>query len=111
MTKNKIYIFGCENAVEEDKFDNGIYFKKVACSGRLEETIILKAFEEEAAGVLVFACYEGACKYLSGNVKASKRIEYVKKILKQIGIEDNRLQLHYVQANQSDKHNKIINLT
>jgi len=105
---NKIYVFYCENAKEIETANNNIKFVKLPCSGRLDEIMILKAFEDGAEGVIVLACYEGACKYLSGNIKAQKRIEYTKKILKGVGIEDKRLEMHYLQANQDEKFKEIL---
>ena len=42
---------------------------------------ILKAFENGADGVLVLACYEDGCKYLTGNTRAKKRVAYAKQLL------------------------------
>lgn len=105
---NKICVFYCENTKEIETANNNIEFVKLSCSGRLDELMILKAFEDGAEGVIVLACYEGACKYLSGNSKAKKRIEYTGKILKEIGIEDKRLEMHYLQANQDEKFKEIL---
>ena len=109
MKNPKIHVFGCENAVHKADFDGQCaQFIQVPCSGSMDEIMILRAFEDGADGVLIFACYEGACKYLSGNVKARKRIDYTRKIIEGAGIEEKRIQMHYVQSNQTEKFRAIL---
>ena len=43
------------------------------CSGRVDEAMILKAFEKGADGVMVVGCLEGDCHYLAGNLRARAR--------------------------------------
>ena len=51
------------------------------CTGRVDVIHLLKAIEDGADGVYVAGCLEGDCHYLTGNLKARKRVEAVKKIL------------------------------
>ncbi|GAI53191.1 unnamed protein product, partial [marine sediment metagenome] len=46
---------------------------------------ILKAFEKGAAGVLVMGCQEGACRHLTGNIRAKERVNYAKDLLEELG--------------------------
>jgi F420-non-reducing hydrogenase iron-sulfur subunit len=54
---------------------------------------LLTAFEEGADGVYVAGCMEGDCHFLRGNIRARKRVEYVKKILDELGIGGERLEM------------------
>jgi coenzyme F420-reducing hydrogenase delta subunit len=104
---SKIVIFSCENCVDEiDEKD--VKLIKLPCSGRIDTSHILKAIENGAKGVLIFACYESACKFISGNIKTKKRVEYAKKILKEIGIDEDKLQMHNIQINQEGRLREII---
>ncbi|MGA1791100.1 MAG: hydrogenase iron-sulfur subunit [bacterium] len=107
MKNPKIHVFCCENAINKGSFDQWAHLIRVPCSGSLDEVKILQAFQDGADGVLIFACYEGACKYLSGNVMAKKRIDYTKRIIEETGIERKRIQMHYVQCNQEEKIQEI----
>lgn len=102
-----IVAFCCENSVNSLE-EKEVKVIKLPCSGRIDVSHILKAFEYGADGVLIFSCYEGACKFISGNIKTKKRVNYAKKILKEIGIEEERLQMHNIQVNQVGKMKEII---
>ena len=55
------------------------------CTGRVDVIHLLKAIEDGADGVYVAGCLEGDCHYLTGNLKARKRVEAVKKIVAESG--------------------------
>jgi len=46
---------------------------------------LLKAFEAGADAVFVAGCLEGECHYLTGNLRAKKRVNKLKKDLAQMG--------------------------
>lgn len=82
---------------------------RVMCSGRVEPTFILKAFQLGADGVLVLGCHPGDCHYSEGNYKTLRRIPLLKKLLAQMGIEDERLHLDWVSASEGDRFVSIVN--
>lgn len=82
---------------------------RVMCSGRIEPTFILKAFQLGADGVLVLGCHPGDCHYIEGNYKTLRRIPLLKKMLAQMGIEDERLRLDWVSASEGDRFVSIVN--
>ena len=82
---------------------------RVMCSGRVEPDLILKAFELGADGVLVLGCHPGECHYSKGNYKAMRRIALLKKMLSQLGIEDERVRLEWVSASEAERFVSIVN--
>ena len=82
---------------------------RVMCSGRVEPTFILKAFEAGADGVLVLGCHPGDCHYVEGNYKAARRIPLLKKMLEQFGVEDERVRLDWVSASEGASFVSIVN--
>ncbi|SLM28457.1 F420-non-reducing hydrogenase iron-sulfur subunit D [Desulfamplus magnetovallimortis] len=72
-------------------YPESIKIIQVPCTGRIDVIHILRALEEGADGVMVAGCLEGECHFLTGNLKAKKRIGSVKRILEQIGIEPERV--------------------
>jgi len=56
------------------------------CGGKAETGYIMKALDEGADAVMIFACYEGNCKYVQGNIRAKKRVDYLKTRLESLGI-------------------------
>jgi F420-non-reducing hydrogenase iron-sulfur subunit len=66
------------------------------CGGALDELHILRAFESGAEQVLVLACHTGACHSLDGGRWAKARVEAVRELLEEVGIDATRLAFHQV---------------
>ena len=80
---------------------------QVPCTGRVDIIHLLKAIEDGADGVYVAGCLEGECHYLSGNLKAKKRVLYVKNVLKEIGIEPERVEMFNLSAGEGPRFAEI----
>ena len=61
---------------------------RVMCSGRVDPQFVLEAFAEGADGVLIGGCHPGDCHYQEGNYKALRRFVLLRRMLKQMGIEE-----------------------
>jgi coenzyme F420-reducing hydrogenase delta subunit len=59
---------------------------------------LLKALEDGVDGVYVAGCEEGDCHFLVGNIRAKKRVGYVKSILKDLGINPGRVEMFNMSA-------------
>ncbi|MGD8564799.1 MAG: hydrogenase iron-sulfur subunit [Candidatus Bathyarchaeota archaeon] len=81
---------------------------RVMCSGRIDQKHILQAFMLGADGVLIGGCHIGDCHYISGNVKAEKRVKQVKEWLKMAGIEPERLRIEWASAGEGKKIAEIM---
>lgn len=82
---------------------------KVPCTGRVDVLTLLKAFEAGADGVYVAGCMEGECHFLKGNLRARKRVNYAKTLLKEVGIEPERLEMFNLSAAQGQRFAAIAN--
>jgi len=71
---------------------------QIPCTGRVDIVHILKAIEDGADGVYVAGCMEGDCHFVSGNLRARKRVEYVKKTLTELGIEPERVEMYNLSS-------------
>ena len=71
---------------------------QVPCTGRIEILHLLKPFEEGADGVYVAGCQEDSCQYISGITKATQRVAGVKRILEQLDLEPERIDVFHVSA-------------
>ena len=65
----------------------------IICSGKIESTHILSAFQHGADGVLILGCPEGDCHYQDGNFEAKKRVYLLCRVLQSYGIEKERLEI------------------
>ncbi len=82
---------------------------RVMCSGRVHPAHIMEAFRNGADGVLIAGCHPpNDCHYISGNLKAQRRVALLKKVLKQLGLDESRLRLEWVSAAEGDKFAKLI---
>jgi F420-non-reducing hydrogenase iron-sulfur subunit len=75
---------------------------RVMCSARVEPQFVLKALREGADGVLIAGCHPGECHYVDGNIKALRRYELLKRMLKQLGVEEERVQLVWAAASEGN---------
>ncbi len=76
---------------------------KVPCTGRVDVLLMLKAFESGVDGVCLAGCLEGECHYLKGNLRARKRVEYVKKLLDEVGLGAERIAMYNMSAAQGQR--------
>ena len=92
----KITLFHCLNSFEETAAmsDNcEMNTIRMACSSMTKDIHLLKAFESGADAVLVLVCPDKGCRYAEGSIRAKKRVDYVKTILDDIGMNGRRLSL------------------
>jgi len=82
---------------------------RTMCSGRVFPTFILKAFQLGADGVIVMGCHLGDCHYQEGNHKTIRRIPFLKRLIRDFGIDPRRLRLEWVSASEGDRFAKIVN--
>ena len=95
--------------VSRIQYPPNIRIIRVMCSGRIDPAFVLKAFKDGADGVLVAGCHlPSDCHYISGNFKAKRRITLLKKVLKEFGLEPERVRLEWVSASEGDKFIKVV---
>ena len=117
----KIVAFCCSNCASsaarianrmEMKMPGNVKVVQIPCTGRIEVLHLLKPFEEGADGVYVAGCQEDSCQYISGITKAEKRVAHVKKILEEINMEPERIEVFSLSAGKGygivDKANEMI---
>ena len=82
---------------------------RVMCSGRVDPTFVLTAFNEGADGVLICGCHPGDCHYHEGNYKCLRRYHLLQKYLQQMGIHKDRLRLAWVSASEGKQFAELAN--
>lgn len=95
--------------VSRIQYPPNIRIIRVMCSGRIDPVFILEAFKNGADGVLVAGCHlPSDCHYLSGNFKAFRRVTLLRRIIKEFGIEPERLRLEWISASEGDKFAAVV---
>ena len=90
-------------------YPTNIKIVKLPCTGKVDVLYLLKAFQSGADGVYVAGCMEGDCHYLTGNLRARKRVEYAKTILDEVGIGGERLAMYNMSAAQATRFVEVAN--
>lgn len=91
------------------KYAPNVRVLRLMCSGRVDPQFILAAFRHGADGVLVGGCHPGDCHYQEGNHKTRRRIELLRAVLRDFGMEDERLRLEWISASEGEKVQRICN--
>ena len=95
--------------VSRMKYAPNIRVIRVMCSGRLDPQFVLESFAKGADGVLIGGCHPGDCHYINGNYKCLRRFELLKRMVKDMGIEEDRLRLEWISASEGDKVKAVVN--
>ncbi len=82
---------------------------RTMCSGRVDPSFVLKAFQLGADGVVVMGCHLGDCHYQEGNYKTIRRIPFLRRLVEQFGIDRRRLRLEWVSASEGDRFAEVVN--
>ena len=80
---------------------------RVPCTGKVDLLHILNAFENGADGVYVAGCLEGECHFLTGNLRARKRVMYAKELLEEVGISGERVAMYNLSAAEGARFAQI----
>ena len=116
--KPKIVVFACNwctyaaidlAGTSRMKYPPNIRVIKTMCSGRVDPQFVLEAFKQGADGVLVAGCHPGDCHYVNGNMKTLRRMTVLKKMLKDLGIEEERFRLEWISASEATKWVQVAN--
>jgi F420-non-reducing hydrogenase iron-sulfur subunit len=82
---------------------------RLMCSGRLDPQFVLAALRGGADGVLIGGCHPGDCHYQEGNYKALRRVAFLKRMLRALGFEEERIRLEWIAASEGDRVQKVMN--
>lgn len=86
-----------QGGLTADGFPANITINRLPCGGKLEVTMLLKAFENGADGVYMVGCPADQCHNLMGSQRAAKRVAAVQKALAELGIEPERAAMFHLE--------------
>jgi F420-non-reducing hydrogenase iron-sulfur subunit len=95
--------------VSRIKYAPNLRVIRLMCSGRVDAQFVLEAFAEGADGVFVGGCHLGDCHYQEGNYKTLRRVVLLKRLLKEMGIEEERFRLEWISASEADRLRATVN--
>jgi len=85
--------YACYNAAGMAKLKMPPNFRlvRVMCIGRINQALILRAFEFGADGVILLECKDEDCRYGPGPEVGHVNVQRVRKLLRLLGIGQKRL--------------------
>jgi coenzyme F420-reducing hydrogenase delta subunit len=105
----RVVIFTCnwnaheslmEAGTQRLNLPSGVRPLKVDCLGQVGSSLILKAFEKGADGVMLVGCSPEECHYEFGSRRAAELFEEVLKLAGLLGFQEERLQFHRVHVGE-----------
>lgn len=78
------------------------------CTGKIEPNDILNAFERGIDGVFVAGCLEGGCHFVEGNIRARRRVERIQGMMREIGLEPERLEMYNLSSAEGGRFAEIV---
>jgi coenzyme F420-reducing hydrogenase delta subunit len=105
----KVIIFTCNwNAHKSleaagkhhSQYPSGVRPLKVDCLGRVSSSMVLKAFEKGADGVMLVGCPAEECHYEFGSRRAAELFVEVRRLAKLLGFREEQLEFHEVRTGE-----------
>jgi F420-non-reducing hydrogenase iron-sulfur subunit len=91
------------------KYAANVRVIRLMCSGRVDPQFILEAYARGADAVLVGGCHPNDCHYVEGNYKMLRRARLLKRMLADMGIEEDRFRLEWISAAEGEKVKTVVN--
>jgi F420-non-reducing hydrogenase iron-sulfur subunit len=96
-----IVVYICQSCIPEGgsmprqwKQDGAhVLVREVPCSGKIDAQYVFHALEAGGQGLCVVTCSRGKCSLGEGNYRAEVRVRTVRRLLAEIGIEPERVEL------------------
>ena len=86
------------------QYPANVKFVRMPCTGKTDARYLLEAFEQGADGVYIVACPIGNCHHVRGNERGRARMQRAKKILDEIGLGGERLDMFFMSGSQAQAY-------
>jgi len=86
------------------QYPANVKFVRMPCTGKTDVRYLLEAFEQGADGVYVVACPIGNCHHVRGNERGRARLNRAKKMLDEIGLGGERLDMFFMSGSQAQAY-------
>ena len=81
-------------------YPSNIKIIRVPCTGKVDPLHMLRAIQRGADGVYCVGCLEGTCHYNEGNLRCRERVEHVRTLLEEIGLEGDRVRMYNLSSGE-----------
>jgi coenzyme F420-reducing hydrogenase delta subunit len=111
-SEHRIAGFICARALHGDaedaspssfRFPPDFHLTEVDCAGRIDSSMVLRAFAEGADAVIILGCAPGACRSKEGAMRVLGQFFFLRKVLDQLGVGTERLRLEWVSPSEKQR--------
>jgi coenzyme F420-reducing hydrogenase delta subunit len=96
-----IVVYVCQNCIPEgggmprqwNQSGAHVLVREIPCSGKIDAQYLFHALEAGGHGLCIVACPRGKCRLGEGNYRAEVRVRTVQRLLAEIGLEPQRVEL------------------
>jgi coenzyme F420-reducing hydrogenase delta subunit len=81
-----------------EQYPANVKLVRLPCTGKTDIQYLLDAFEQGADAVFVVGCSLGNCHHVRGNERGRARVARARKVLEQLGLEPERLEMYFVSG-------------
>jgi F420-non-reducing hydrogenase iron-sulfur subunit len=74
---------------------------KVDCLGQIGASVVLKAFEKGADGVMLVGCSPEECHYEFGSRRAAELFDELRSLITMLGFRQQQLEFHQVHSGEA----------
>ena len=74
---------------------------RIMCSGRMDPATLARALKKGLDGLLIVGCHFGDCHYITGNFQAQIKIDMTRRLLKHIGVSEERLSFQQCSSGEA----------
>jgi len=86
-----------------------VLVREVPCSGKIDGQYLFHALEGGGRGLCVVTCPKGECRLVQGNYRAEIRLRTAQRLLAEIGLEPERVELlHYSAADSFVRFEQVV---
>jgi coenzyme F420-reducing hydrogenase delta subunit len=90
------------------QYPSSVRVIRVMCSGRMNPSFVIRAFQDGADGVMVAGCHPGDCHYIQGNLYARRRYALLAGLFDFLGIERDRFLMSWVSASEGGRFAQLV---
>jgi coenzyme F420-reducing hydrogenase delta subunit len=78
------------------------------CTGRVDPATAVRALKKGLNGLIVIGCHFGDCHYISGNVQASIKMDMTRRLLKHVGVNEDRLAFKQCSSGEAARFVELV---
>jgi len=82
------------------EYPSNVKIVRVPCTGKVDVAHLLRAIQQGADGVYCVGCLEGTCHYNEGNLRCRERVNHVRNLLDEIGMEGDRVRMYNLSSGE-----------